>query len=64
MNASKMYMAVTADLYEMPLCITSKPKELAEAYGMKVTELMSYISRGNVRNKVRFVRVEIEADEN
>ena len=65
MKSSKIYMAVTADEYELPVFIARHPDELATAYGMNVKNVWSYITRGNVKrgDNVRFIRVEDGKDE-
>ena len=60
MKHSKIYMAVTADRYELPVLLADSLKELGDRYGMTGRCINSYIYRGTIRRKegVKFVRVE------
>lgn len=67
MRTPKIYMAVTADEYELPVFVARHPDELATAYDMNVKNVWSYITRGNVKkvkkgDDVRFIRVEDEGE--
>ncbi len=64
MNNSKIYMAVTADKYELPVFVARHPEELAAIYGINVKSVWSYITKGNVRrgDNVKFIRVEQEEE--
>lgn len=57
----KLYLAITADKYELPCAVTDKVQWLAEAYDMRTDVLRSYISKGNVRKKdgVKFIKLEV-----
>lgn len=55
----KYYMAVTADEYELPVCVCKNVTELSKRYEMTEKTIYSYLSRGTVRKKegVKFIRV-------
>ena len=55
----KYYMAVTADEYELPVCVCKNVTELSKRYEMTEKTIRSYLSRGTVRKKegVKFIRV-------
>lgn len=57
----KLYMAVTADKYELPVAVEENAQMLARKYGVGKNEIYEYISRGNIRKKngVKFVRIEV-----
>lgn len=58
----KYYMAVTADEYELPVCVCGSAVELSRRYKMTERTMRSYLARGTVRkrDKVKFIRVEDE----
>ena len=55
-----MYMAVTADKYELPICVADTARELAEHFGVSPNTVYSSMSKGlsGKRNGYRFVKVE------
>ena len=55
-----MYMAVTTDKYELPLCVADTARELAEHFGVSENTVYSSISKGlpGRRNGYRFIKVE------
>ncbi len=55
-----LYMAVTADEYELPTAVCESVAELAKRYGTSPRIVSSYMSRGITRRKdgVKFLRVE------
>jgi len=57
----KIYMAVTADKYELPVHVTTTRRELARIYGMQENNVGAYITRGTIRLKdnVKFVVVNV-----
>ena len=59
MDGVKLYMAVAADEYELPLCVTDKPKELAVMFGVSLQQIYDYIyhNRTNRRYKVKFIKI-------
>ena len=61
---SVVYMAVTADKYELPILVTDKSADLARALGYKPASLSSAICRGNVLKStgrdVRVIRVYLD----
>lgn len=40
-----LYMAVTADKYELPLMVSNNGREMADIYGIKYENLMSQIRK-------------------
>ena len=60
----KVYMAVTADEYELPVAVVDSAAELAEIYGMTRESVLSALTRGSQRKntKRKFIRLEIEED--
>ncbi len=61
----KLYMAVTADEYELPLMVTNSAAFLAETFGIKLNTVYIEIAQGanGKRRGFRFVRVEVDEDE-
>jgi len=59
MDGAKLYMAVAADEYELPLYVTDKPKELAIMFGVSLQQIYDYIyhNRTNRRYKVKFIKI-------
>lgn len=57
----KIYMAVTADKFELPVAVCDTPAEIARHYRMTMENMGSYISRGTIRKKegVKFIKVEV-----
>lgn len=55
-----MYMAVTADKYELPLFVADTVWEMAKHFGVTENTVYSSISKGlsGKRNGYRFVKVE------
>lgn len=41
----KLYLAVTADEYELPLCVAETPEELGKAFNITKSSVLSRISR-------------------
>lgn len=60
----KVYMAVTADEYELPVAVVDSAAELAEIYGMTKGSVLSALTRESQRKntKRKFIRLEIEED--
>lgn len=60
----KVYMAVTADEYELPVVVVDSPAELAEIYGMTKDSVLSALTRGSRRKNIKekFIRLEIDED--
>lgn len=59
---TRLYMAVTPDHLELPICVTDTCKELAQKYGISSNNLQSQIAN-NASGKTRgakFVRVIID----
>ena len=61
----KLYMMVTDDKYELPLCVVDSVKELVEFSGktyMQICSLMSQHKYGKIK-KATFLSVEVEEEE-
>ena len=56
-----MYMAVTADKYELPYVVVDTATQLAELYGLAPANLHRYIRQRNIKKKqgVMFIKVEV-----
>lgn len=56
-----LYLAVTADKYELPICVEQTPTLLADMVGISVDIIKTDISRGNngKRRGIKFVRVAV-----
>lgn len=56
-----LYMAVTADKYELPCMVSEVGQEMARAYGIPNSNFYIYIQRGSVRkcDGVKFLRIEV-----
>ena len=52
MDGVKLYMAVAADEYELPLCVTDKPKELAIMFGVSLQQINDYIYHNRTNRKL------------
>ena len=59
----RLYMAVTADKYELPVAIAERLVEMERMMNMPKNSLKSYISRGHTRKKARVRFVVVEVDE-
>lgn len=57
---NKIYLAVTADQYEIPVYFADTVKELAVAMGVSQNLISRYLCLGLIHKKMRFVRVERE----
>ena len=61
----KLYLAITADEYELPIAVTDTPAEMAQLVGLTRGSLLSAISRGSIcesRNAI-IMRLEVEDEE-
>ena len=61
----KLYMAVTPDQFELPLCVQDSPGELAEALGITINAVRSACAPGKTaksgtKRGYRIVRVEVK----
>lgn len=56
---NNIYMTVTADEYELPICIADTVEELAKIYGVSKDTIYSAVSlnKSGKRNGYKFVRV-------
>lgn len=57
----KLYMAVTPDEYELPMCVCDTVKEIAEKFNVSRNVVLSSIAhnRSGATTGRKFVRVEI-----
>lgn len=62
MKEDKVYMAVTADKYELPIFIANTPKELANILGVSVRNLRDDLYHGrNGKNKgYRLIKIVLD----
>lgn len=60
----KLYMAVTADEYELPLCIEDSAKKLSDHTGIKYPTIRAAISRGHDGRYLGMKFVMVKVDEN
>ena len=60
----KVYMAVTADKYELPVVVADSPAELARLCGLTYGSVLSSISKGNIcrSRKAKLLKIEIDDD--
>ena len=61
----KLYLAVTPDRYELPLCVEDSPGELAEALGITINAVRTACapgkaSKSGTRRGYRIVRIEVK----
>ena len=61
----KLYMAVTPDRFELPLCVQDSPGELAEALGITINAVRTACAPGKAsksgkKRGYRIVRVEVK----
>ncbi len=61
----KLYMAVSADKYELPVVVADSLSELGSKFGISAKDVDNRIWTGAVsrKDKVRFLRVEVSDDE-
>lgn len=69
-----LYLAVTGDEYEFPLCITDSESDMAAWAGIKIASLRSSVCRNKGKPpfphksgricKYRLRKIEVEEDEN
>ena len=57
-----LYMGVTPDEYELPLCVSDTAAELARMYGMTPNAVYCNIcnNQDGTRNGIKFLRIEVE----
>lgn len=57
----KLYMAVTADEYELPLIVSDKIKDIAKYSGTSESNVYQgiYYDYSGKRKKMKFVRVDV-----
>lgn len=57
----RLYMAVTADRYELPIIVTQNAIDLARAYGLKGNCIYQCLKQARIiKDGVKFVKVEME----
>lgn len=61
----KLYLAVTADKYELPVAVTDNVGDMAKAFRMSKRSLLSSLTRGNrkkigPKEYVRFVSITLD----
>ena len=58
----KMYMAVTADRFELPVAVAESTEELGRIFGASSDTILTYISKGIINKSwakgLKFVRVD------
>ena len=61
----KLYMAVTADKYELPIAVCSNIHDLARIFGIKPQSVSESISRKRPGKKtgVKFIRIEVDEND-
>lgn len=64
MRKRKLYLAVTPDKYELPLCVEDNPIELARKFNTTKNSMLSQISHGTSGKLqgYKFVRVDYIED--
>lgn len=60
----KVYLAITNDIYELPVAVFDNAKQAAMWLGVSRKHIFSYISRGTVnkRYNIKFIKVIIKED--
>lgn len=60
-----LYMGVTPDEYELPLCVSDTATELARMYGMTPNAVYCniYNNQDGTRNGIKFLKIEIDEEE-
>ncbi|WP_410495060.1 hypothetical protein QTL86_12970 [Cellulosilyticum sp. ST5] len=55
------WMAVTADKYELPICVEDSAEELANVFGIKKCTVYTQIKKGASGKRLgyRFLRIEL-----
>lgn len=57
----KIWMSVSRDKYEHPVCVADSIEELAELCGVKTSSIRSYISHSKkLGTRCKYVAVEVE----
>lgn len=58
----KLYMAVTADKFELPVIVADSPVELARRFHTTPGVILTAIRRQTVRRgeRVRFIRIDVD----
>lgn len=58
----KIYMAVTADKYELPLAVGRRVKDIADYGGVSESTVCANISRGCTGRKsgVKYIKIEVD----
>ncbi|MBQ7977824.1 MAG: hypothetical protein IJ301_04490 [Clostridia bacterium] len=60
----KVYLAITNDIYELPVAVFDTTKQAARWLGVSRKHILSYISKQQVNKKynIRFIKVIIKED--
>ena len=60
-----LYMGVTTDEYELPLCVSDTAAELARMYGMTPNAVYCnlYNNQTGRNNGIKFLKIEIDEEE-
>lgn len=61
----KLYLKVTQDKYELPLCVCDSTKELADKCGITHNAVQKYLQRARLYGfkYPRYIVIEVEEDE-
>lgn len=61
----KLYLKVTQDKYELPLCVCGSSRELAEKCGITQNAVRAYLRRARLYGfkYPRYIVIEVEEDE-
>lgn len=61
----KLYMGVTPDKYELPLCVADTVTELARMYRMTPSAIYTniYNHQDGTRNGVKFLKIEFNEED-
>lgn len=57
-----LYLGVTTDEFELPLCVSDTAAELARMYGMTPNAVYCniYNNQDGTRNGIKFLKIEVE----
>lgn len=62
MKQQYLWLAVTADKYELPLAVCDTAEQLGRTFGLRADSIINHVHRGDSgkRSGRRFVKVRIE----
>ena len=65
MSAIKLYMAVTADRYELPIAVEETPTELSAKTGISLNSIMTALYRPINGKKIgmKFYRLQVDDED-